>query len=270
MRSSGPGDFPFGQALGQVHDLVDREAGVGVGEHRSLRRAGRARRVDQRHHVVRLRFGHPSLDRVGVDSPVRPSQFEEILPGHQSRVVVLTNSARFEVDDLAQRSRCLPLGGEHLVDLLLVLGEMDDGRAVAEKVRDLDGGVGGIQADGDAAHGDGGQVEDDPLGAVLGVDRHSVTGLDAECQQSMADVEHLLPYLLPRVLVPDAEVLLPHRRLSRMGARPLAGKRGDGGIVDPSGRRLGRQRRCGHSILPPVPNGHAGQPLSTDSPRVRR
>jgi len=129
-----------------------------------------------------------------------------------------------------------------LVELLLVLGEVDTRAAVAEEVLDLRRRIGRVEADRDAAHGDGGEVKDHPLGAVLGLDRHAVAGLDTERQQPARGVFDQAPGGLPRVLVPDPEVLLTHGDLRRCALRPVAGQRGDRD-------RPGRARRGDGAVL---------------------
>ena len=63
---------------------------------------------------------------------------------------------------------------EDLVELLLVLREEEAGAAVVDDVLDLAGGVGGVDAVGDAAHRHGAEVGVEPLRAVVGDDRHHV------------------------------------------------------------------------------------------------
>ena len=94
-------------------------------------------------------------------------------------------------------ARATRVHGQHLVHLLLVLGEVDGGAGVGQQVLDLGGGVGRVEPDGDAADGDGGQVEQHPLGAVLGLDRHPVTGVDPEGEQPVGGVEHEVPRRVP-------------------------------------------------------------------------
>ena len=76
-----------------------------------------------------------------------------------------------------------------------------DGAAVVEEVLDLGRRVRRVQPDGDGPHGDGGEVEDDPLGAVLGVDRHPVARFDAERQQSVGGVDDLVPRPRPTLAI---------------------------------------------------------------------
>ncbi len=232
IRSAGFGALPSGNRSGRADDHVHREGGVGVGQHGALRGPGRARRVDQRHHVARLGGSHAPLDLTGLLGPMATAELEEVVPREQAGVVVGVHPAGLDVDD---RARPAGAHGQHLVDLLLVLGEVDLGRGVGEEVLDLGGGVGRVQPDGDAAHGDGGEVEQDPLRSVLGVDRHPVAGVYTEREQSVGGVEHKVPRAVPRVLLPDAERLLPHGDVVRRALGPAASHRRD---------RRRRRRRC--------------------------
>ncbi len=58
----------------------------------------------------------------------------------------------------------------HLVRLFLVLDQMDLGARVLQQIADLGGGVGRVETNGDAPDRDGGDIEHDPFGPVLGVD----------------------------------------------------------------------------------------------------
>ena len=150
-------------------------------------------------------------------------EFEQFVPGDQPLVVVGGESAGLEVDDPLQAGAGVRRR-EHLVDLLLVLGEVHGGAAVSEQVLDLGRRVGRIQADGDGPHGHGGDVEDHPLRPILGMDRHPVARLDAEGEEGVGGVEHIVPDVIPGELLPDAEVLLAHRHLVRCPTCPVAGE----------------------------------------------
>ena len=224
-------------------DSID-EREVGVGEHRPLRRPRGARRVHEGDHVVGGRFGHPLLDGAGVLCSMLAAELEEIVPRRQPLVLVGRQSARLDVDDRLQR-RAGRRVGEHLVDLLLVFGEVHGGAGVAEQVLDLGGGVRRVETDGDATDRHRGDVEDHPLGPVLGVDRHAVAGLHAEGEEGVSGVDDVVPDVVPGVLLPDPEVLLTHRHLVRGAASPIPSERGD--RHGPASRLAGRA--CGASAV---------------------
>ena len=140
---------------------------VGVGEHRSLRRACRSRRVDERHHVVDMCLVHEVLDGVLMGQPMLPSDGQEVVPSQEPLVVVLPHTAGFAVEDLSDTGDLRTIDLEHPVDLFLVLGQVEHRPAVGQQVLDLSRGVGGVEADGDAAHSHRGEVQDQPLGPVL-------------------------------------------------------------------------------------------------------
>ena len=244
------GHLAVGEARRLVDDGLHRERRVGVGQHRPLRRPGGAGRVDEGHHVIGPGGIHASFDLAGVARPVLAAEIEERRPRHQPRVVVGVQPTRLEVDDRA-RTRGGP-HRQHLVDLFLILGEVDDGTGIGHQVGHLGGRVGRVQANGDAAHRDGRQVEQHPLGAVLGLDGDPVADVDSEGQQAVGGVEHEVPDLVPGVLAPDAEVLVAHRHVVRRALRPVPGQRSDGGHC--GGRDLGRpltRHRNRHGAAPP-------------------
>ena len=161
-----------------------------------------------------------AADRVGVLALVLTTELQEVVPEQQPFVVGADQASRLDEDDPLQLGDPLAVDLEHLVDLLLVLGEVDLGARVTEQVLDLGGRVGRVQTDRDAPHGDGRQVEDDPLRPVLAMDRDPIARCDTERQQPVGGVLDQPPRLLPRVLAPDAEVLLAHRDLLRAALRP--------------------------------------------------
>ena len=135
---------------------------------------------------------------------------QEVLPVHESIVGVGMHAPGLAVDDPTEvRNRCR-IDLQDPVDLLLVLREVDRRSTVGQEVLDLGSGIRRVEADGDAAHGHGCKVQDDPLRAVLGLDRDAVAYADAEGQQPVGSVHDQVPGAGPGVLLPDAEVLLPH------------------------------------------------------------
>ena len=139
------------------------------------------------------------------------TQVQKIVPEHEAWIAIIAEAPGLDVEDLLDRSRGGRIDLEDLVGLLLILGEEHLGRAVTDEVLDLGKRIGGVQTDGYAAHGDGGQVEDDPFGSVLGVDGNAITHVDTERQQAVGRELDEIPGVVPRLLAPDAEILLPHR-----------------------------------------------------------
>ncbi len=155
------------------------------------------------------------------------TELEQAIPEHEAVVVDADHAARLDEDDRAQVGQPRAVDRRHLVELLLVLGEVHAGAAVAEQVLDLGRRIGRVEADRDPAHGDRRQVEDHPLGSVFAMDRHPVAGTHAQRQQSEGGLLDQPPGPVPRVLVPDAEVLLAHRDLIRCPLRPVPCERCD-------------------------------------------
>jgi hypothetical protein len=155
-------------------------------------------------------------------------EIEEGVPADQPGIVVGADAPRLDIDDVPQFRQLGGVDLEDLVDLLLVLGQVHPGPAVGERILDFGRRVRGIQTDCDGAHRDGGQVEQHPLRPVLAVDADPVAGVDAEGQQAVGGVEHAVPQLGPRDVLPDAEVLVAHGHPARNLLRPPLRQRGDG------------------------------------------
>ena len=148
-------------------------------------------------------------------------KLEEVVPEHEALVGVVAETARLGVEDALDRAANLGIDLQDLVGLFLILGEVDLRRAVADQVLDLGGRVGRVQPDRDASYGDRGEIEDDPLGVVLGVDGDPVPHLEAAGEQAVGGGLDQVPGLCPVVFLPDAEVLLSHRNLAGHGERPV-------------------------------------------------
>ena len=157
-----------------------------------------------------------------------PPHGQEVIPVEEPLVFVGPHTSRLAIEDPDQPVK---LGGcdvKYAVDLFLVLGQVDGGPRVGKEVFDLGGGVGGVKADSDAPDSHRGQVQDDPLRAILGLDGHPVGRFHPEGQQAMGRVEDQPPCPFPCVLLPDTEVLLPHGHLAWRSPGPVPGHRGDG------------------------------------------
>ncbi len=171
-----------------------------------------------------------------------PAELEEVGPGNETFVVVVGHASWFDVDDLGQTGKGA-VRLEHLVVLLLVLGEVHERAAVGDQILDLGRRIRRVQTDGDATNGDGGQIEDHPFGPILGMDRHPVTHIDPEGQQPVGRSLDQLPHLGPGVLVPDPVVLLPHGHALGRGSRPSPRQRRDRGRAGFGARRSRFQQR---------------------------
>ena len=163
-------------------------------------------------------------------------------------VVATVDPARLEVDDVPEVGT-LPDDAERLVDLLLVLGHEDLRAGVRQEVLHLGRRVGGVDAHAGRPDRQRAHVGEQPLRTVLGVDGDPVAGLDAQVDQRVTDQLDPVPVVGPAHLLPDAEVLLPHRD-------PLRHLRG--AVPDPG--EAGVVRHDGHLFAEVRPD-HLGVPL---------
>ena len=153
-----------------------------MGQHRPLWGTGRSRGVDERHPVVPASRRHKRFDGARLCRPVVSTHGQKLVPAHQALVVIAPNPPGLAVEDLPYvRNRC-PVNLQHPVDLLLILGQVNDRPTVGEQVLNFRGGIGRIEAHSDTPHGDGGEVQDHPLRPVLRLDRHPVAQLNPEGQ----------------------------------------------------------------------------------------
>ena len=137
--------------------------------------------------------------------------------------------ARFRVLHLTRRPEAAVNGLLHrLVELLLVLGDEEHRLGVLEEVLQLGRRARRVDADGRGADALGGHVGDEPLDAVLGVDRHLVAGLDAQLDHAHGHVGGPLGVAGPGGLLPAAELLGPHGDGARLGLGPVEQDRREG------------------------------------------
>ena len=192
--------------------------GVGVGEHGALRVAGGAGGVADDRDVVRLALLDLGLEGAGMGLGVLPARLLDGVVGLEPVVAVVGHAARVVVDHEAQ-GRQLAAEGQHLVDLLLVLG---DDHAHLGVVPD----VGQLLRDRVLVHGNGhapqalgghlGPVEPRP---VVADDGQPVAPAEAERGQPQGEGAHLVEVLAPRPRLPDPAVLLADRRPGAQVAR---------------------------------------------------
>ena len=172
------------------------------------------------------------IEQAGMPRAVLLAAREQIGPPDEGRLGVVAHAARLDVDDPFEVGQ-LGLGRQRLVDLLLALGDQTRASAVGSP--------------GHGAHRDRAGLGHQPLGPVLGLDRHAVSRPHAERQQPVGRALDEVAVLGPGGLLPDAQRLLAQRHTPRFAAPTLA---------DPAG-----DRRDDH--------GHASTPASTScsSPR---
>src|SRR5437764_7573417 len=191
---------------------------VRVREHRPLRAPGGPRGVADerelvRHALLDLRFEEARM------LPVKlPPELLNLLEGLEPVVTVVEHAARVVVDDEAE-GRELRAEGEHLVDLLLVLGDDHGDLGVIPGVRELLRDRVLVDGHRDATEGLRGDLGPVEARAVVADDRELLAAPHAERRQAEREVPHLGAGLRPRPRLPDAAVLLAERGASREVAR---------------------------------------------------
>ena len=87
----------------------------------------------------------------------------------------------------------------HLVDLLLIFGQMDTGLGVVEEILDFSwSGLVGYSPTVTPRTATVAKVENYPLRSIFGMDGDSVPDVDAKCQETVSCVLDHLPQLEPR------------------------------------------------------------------------
>ena len=142
----------------------------------------------------------------------------DLIQAQQPRLVVVPHALGVVVDDDLDEGQ-LVLHLQDLVDLLLVLAHDHPGFRVIDDVVDLRGDSILVDGHGHATEGlrrDHGPVE---LGAVVADDGDLVTAAEAEAGEAEGDAPHVLDVILPRMCLPDPELLLAdgHGRSEALG-----------------------------------------------------
>ena len=178
-----------------------------MGDHRALRIAGGARGVADERQILALALLDGGLEVAGVGlgelAPERLHVGERLEPV----VLVMQHAARIVVDDDAQRGQLLAQG-EHLVDLLLVLGHDHRDVGVIPDERELTGD--GVLVDGHrgAPKALRGHLRPVESRSVVADDGEPITPLEAERREPEREIADLGMIVRPRVRLPDSTVLL--------------------------------------------------------------
>ncbi len=166
---------------------------IRVREHGALGRPGGAGRVDDDRRLLRveLRRGRRQVERLRV---------LQLLPAAR---VSVADAARVHDEDVGQVRQVRP-NGERLVHLLLVLGDQELRARVAHEVLELGGRARRVDAYDDRADRLRGDVGNEPLRPVLGLDRDPVARSDPAPAQAGGDARDALLVVGPRPLLPAA------------------------------------------------------------------
>ena len=210
--------------------LVRHRQEVGVGEHRQLGPAGGAGGRAQEGDVVGLDRRHlagEGVRRAGVGFGAQG--FHGLEAGQAGRLVAV-HSPVVVVDDVLQLGQPVP-HFQHLVHLLLVLGDHDPGRRRLQQPRQLRRHGVLVQPQGEGAQALGRQLGDRPLGPVVAHDCDAVALADAQRVQSQGEAPDPVQVARPGDLLPDAELLLAQGDAARgpLGVADQEAREGVGG-----------------------------------------
>ena len=222
--------------------VAHHEDHVPLADHGALGRAGGAGSVGEDHQILRF-------SRIDRRLPFRPvvlavggAERDQLRIAHALRVAEVAQPLHVENDDLLKGRRAFP-DFEHLVELLLVLGEVEAGAAVVDQVGHLLRGIRGIDAVGDAADAVHAEVGEQPLLADFAGDGAHVAALKTQGLKPQSHQAGLLAVVGPTCLVPDAKVLLPERHLGAPVGHPLPKE------LRHRGAAVNRQRRAHRQVF---------------------
>ncbi len=193
-----------------------------MGQHRALRHAGGAGRVDDHRDVVRPSGGKRLVDQCAIICLAPFAELEQRCERHQVVLAIVPHALHVDADDAGEIGQAAleALGVDHLVGLLLVAADHQFRPGVADDVLQLGPGVGRIDAEAGAAQHLRGHVGIEPFGRVLARHREAIAGAEAEGVEGDRAASRVLEILPPRNLVPDAAILFAQRQLlwMRIGA----------------------------------------------------
>ena len=197
--------------LGGQDDVVVRE-------HHAFGPAGGARCIEHHADVGPFALGdlvQPPAGGALVAAHFLPSELLHMRERMQVGRIVGCEAALFLEDDRAQFRE--PIGdGKELVDLLLILHDREFRLGVVQHVGHLVRNrvlVCGHRDAADALHGCKGGVQ--PR-AVVADNGHDVAALEPQFAQANGKCAHLVAHLRPGPRLPDAEILVAHRRPVRV------------------------------------------------------
>ena len=182
-----------------------------MADHGALRTAGGAGRVADERDVVRRALLDLALEDGRVLRRALAAERLDVGERLEPLVLVREHAARVVVDDPAQRGQ-LVAKREHLVDLLLVLGDDHRHLGVVPDERQLLGDRVLVHGHRHAAQALRGHLRRVEARAVVADDRELVAALEAERGEPEREVAHVVVIVAPRPRLPDAAILLAHGR----------------------------------------------------------
>src|SRR5262249_36147858 len=193
---------------------------IAMGQHRTLRNAGRSRRVADDGVVVRAPLCHLRLDVRRVAHLELPPELAELGHGQEARLAVGAHAAWIVVDDVRE-ARAARAEAQELVHLLLVLDDSEARLGVVDDVLHLllDGVL--VDRDRNAAERLGRHDRPVELGPIVADDGDSILAHEADRGEAVRDQAGFFEVARPGVRLPDPEVLFPDRDLVADSSRVL-------------------------------------------------
>ncbi len=232
--------LPLVQQGGSVDDLEQDRA---MGQHRALRRAGRAGGVDQHGKIVGRDHGDAGLPGIRTCGMMGSPARQQIGKALAHRVAQVAQRLHVEHHDAAQR-RALGADFQRLVELLLVLHEQHRRTAVVQHMRNLIRRAAGENANGHAARAENAEIGIGPFRAGFRQHGGAVPGREPDGGQTQADMARVIRKVRPGDFLPDAAILLSQDHPAGVAVRPLQQQRGQAGDVAGVADRWGRCVRC--------------------------
>ena len=193
---------------------------VSVREHRPFRRACRAGGVDEERRIVRIPFFHLFGEPSRIFHVSFNAHFQEFLESNDTGILKIPEALPVDDDDLLQGGRFLPRF-QSFVELFLVLDEEEARPAMIYHVRHLFRGIGCIHCRGDSVGGLDAQIDEEPFRTVLADDGHALTPVHTQRDEAHGHTPCVITVIVPRDVVPDSELLLPHRGSVAVMRRPM-------------------------------------------------
>ena len=177
-----------------------------VGTERALRMAGGPRGIDDERRRVGRELPRESLETLNRRLVVCGAGCQHGAEADELVMPVREHGARIDDHDMAHERQPLH-DRQHLVDVLLVLGDHDAGAAVAQLVFGLRRRRGGVNAVGHCPERLRRQVREHPLLAGVADDRDALGTREAESFEPVGDSADERGILSPAPTAIDAELL---------------------------------------------------------------
>ena len=189
--------------------LLCRKHQAAVALHGPFGFASSARGVNQDRKVLRTAHFGALVQQARVFGIEFATQLTQIIQRQDVGIVQTTQAFHVQYHHLAQLGQ-LVTHFQRLVQLFVVFHKQDGGGRVFAQIMHLAGGVGGVNAVGDAGAAQDGQVAKNPIDDSVGQDGRTVTRLQTQAQQAAANFADVLGGLVPGPTLPNAQFFLTH------------------------------------------------------------